>query len=57
MAVATTIAEYAIRRYLKEEGLALSFFTLEMNGNEGKLTDMHGNSITLTYDPVEKLVY
>lgn len=54
---AKSIAEYAIRKWMKEEGLALSFFTLEMNGNEGKLTDSQGNSMTLTYDPVEKMVY
>ncbi len=52
-----TIAEYAIRKWLKEEGFALAFFPLEMNGNEGKLTDIQGNSLILTYDPSEKLVY
>ena len=54
---AKSIAEYAMRKWLKEEELELAFFTLEINGNEGKLTDAMGNSITLTYDPSEKLVY
>lgn len=54
---ARTIAEYAIRKYLKEEGFALGFFILEMNGNEGTLTDHDGGSLVLVYDPAEKTVY
>lgn len=54
---AKSIAEYAIRKWLKAEGFALGFFTLEMNGNEGTLTDMNGTSLVLTYDSGEKLVY
>lgn len=54
---AKTIAEYAIRKWLNEEGFALGFFVLRMNENEGVLTDCLGESITLVYDPVEKQVY
>ena len=54
---AKTIAEYAIRKYLKEEGVALGFFILDMNGNEGTLTDYKGERLILVYDPVSKSVH
>ena len=54
---AKTIAEYAIRKYLEEEGFVLGFFTLSMNGNVGTLTDHKGEKLTLIYDPVSKSVH
>lgn len=54
---AETIAEYVIRKWLKEEGFALGLFILEMNGNEGTLKDHNGESLVLVYDPDEKSVY
>ena len=54
---AKTIAEYAIRKKLKEEGFCLGFFTLDMNSNEGTLTDYKGERLTLIYDPASKEVH
>lgn len=51
-----TIAEYAIRKWLREQGFALDFFVLDMNGNEGMLTDEKGEKLPLIYDPVSKSV-
>lgn len=54
---AKTIAEYAIRKWLKEEGFALGFFTLDMNDNEGTLTDSKGEQLILFYDSTSKSVH
>lgn len=48
---ARTIAEYAIRKWLTEEGFEMEHFTLTMDGNEGKLTDRNGAGMTLVYEP------
>lgn len=53
---AKTIAEYAIRKWLREQGFVLGLFILDMNGNEGILTDYKGEKLTLIYDPVSKSV-
>ncbi len=52
-----SIAEYAIRRYLVDQGFQIAFFDLEMQNNEGKVTDCNGDSLTLVYDSGEKSVY
>lgn len=39
---ARTIAEYAIRRWMEEQGFVMEYFTLVMDGNEGKLEDRQG---------------
>lgn len=54
---AKSIAEYAIRRWLMEQSFALEHFRLEMDGNEGMLTDKAGDSLTLVYDGAAKSVY
>lgn len=54
---AKTIAEYAIRKWLNEEGFAIGFFALSMCGNEGTLTDLNGESMVLVYDPDQKQVF
>ncbi len=53
---AKTIAEYAIRKWLREQGFVLGPFILNMNGNEGILTDCKGEKLTLIYDPASKSV-
>ena len=53
---AKTIAEYAIRKYLQEQNFDPEYCDLEMNGNEGTLTDQNGESLVLVYDPDEKSV-
>lgn len=53
---AKNIAEYAVRKWLREQGFALDFFNLDMNGNEGILTDCKGEKLILIYDPASKSV-
>lgn len=52
-----TIAEYAIRRYLIDQGFQLAFFDLDICENEGAVTDCNGDSLTLVYDNKEKCVH
>ena len=51
-----TIAEYAFRRWMAENGFANGYFTLEITGNEAIIRDKAGNTLNLTYDNVEKCV-
>lgn len=53
---AKTIAEYAIRRWLMEQGFAMECFTLSMDGNTGILKDHQGDSLTMVYDSAAKTV-
>lgn len=48
---AKTIAEYAIRRWLLEQGFAMECFSLVMGGNKGELTDRNNDTLILAYDP------
>lgn len=48
---AKTIAEYAIRRWLLEQGFAMECFSLSMEGNTGELTDKNNDTLILEYDP------
>lgn len=54
---ARTIAEYAIRRWMEEQGFVMEYFTLVMDGNEGKLEDRQGDSLILVYDGVTRSVH
>ena len=49
-----TIAEYAFRRWMAENGFANGYFTLEMTGSEAIIRDKAGDTLNLTYDNVEK---
>lgn len=51
-----TIAEYAFRRWMAENGFADGYFTLEVTGNEAVIKDKTGNTLNLTYDSEEKRV-
>lgn len=51
-----TIAEYAFRRWMAENGFANGYFTLEVTGNEAVIKDKAGDTLNLTYDNVEKRV-
>lgn len=53
---AKTIAEYAIRKWLQNEGFVMEHFEFTMNGNEAEVKDTCGNAITLVYDPALKEV-
>lgn len=52
-----SIAEYAIRRWMREHGFVEEYFSLEMDGASGVLKDNNGDTLTLVYDSTEKCVY
>ena len=54
---AESIAEYAIRRWLLNQGFAMSNFTLTIEGNKGLLEDKNGDRLTLVYDGKSGSVY
>lgn len=45
-----TIAEYAIRKWLGDEGFQMEWFDLDIRGNEATLTDRAGDTLKLRYD-------
>lgn len=51
-----TIAEYAFRRWMADNGFANGYFTLEVTGNEAVIKDKASNTLNLTYDNDEKRV-
>lgn len=53
---AKSIAEYAIRKWLKQEDFALECFSLEFYQNEAVLTDCNGARLRLVYDPDYRIV-
>lgn len=52
-----SIAEYAIRRWLDEQGFAMEYFELEVKGNEAELADNNGHKLHLVYDHERRLVH
>lgn len=52
-----TIAEYAIRRWLIEQGFDMEYFTLSIRGKEAVLTDRRNDTLTIVYDSVSKTVF
>lgn len=54
---ATSIAEYAIRKWLQDQNFVMSCFELTMNGNEAVLKDRNKDTMTLVYDSSSKTVY
>lgn len=48
---AKTIAEYAIRKWLLDQGFVMEYFSLSINGSEAVLTDRNDDTLTLAYDP------
>lgn len=51
-----TIAEYAFRRWMAAQEFADGYFTLEVTGNEGVITDRAGDTLLLVYDSERKYV-
>ena len=51
-----SIAEYAFRRWMSDNGFINGYFTLEVNGNKAVIRDKAGETLNLTYDGVEKCV-
>lgn len=52
-----TIAEYAIRKWLQDQNFVMSYFKLEIVGNEATLTDSNNDTMTLVYDRSSKTVF
>lgn len=51
-----TIAEYAFRRWMAHNGFMDGYFTLEVEGNKGVITDKTGDTLHLIYNSVENRV-
>lgn len=51
-----TIAEYAVKKWMEDNGFVMSEFSVEMNGNEAKITDRTGDKINVYYNPKTKSV-
>lgn len=47
---AKTIAEYAIRKWMNQEGFQDGYFVLETNGDEGIITDRTGDKLKVRYN-------
>lgn len=47
---AKTIAEYAVRKWMDREGFQDGYFILEMNGDEGIITDHLDDKLRVRYD-------
>ena len=55
---AKTIAEYAIRKWLENEGFVMEWFQLELTGEcEAVITDRQGESLRVVYDKTRKAVF
>lgn len=52
-----SIAEYAVRRWLLNQGFAMDCFTLTVDGNRGTLKDKNGDTLVLVYDGRTKSVH
>ena len=54
---AKTVAEYAIRKWLENEGFVMEYFKLEFTGaREAMVLDGSGDSLRLMYDPETRTV-
>lgn len=51
-----TIAEYAIKKWMEENGFIMSEFSLYMEGNEATITDRDGDSMRMKYSQETKKV-
>lgn len=55
---AKTIAEYAIRKWLENEGFVMEYFQLEFTGDcEAVIKDKQGDSLRLIYDKTRRVVF
>lgn len=51
-----TIAEYAVKKWMKDNGFVMDWFTVTMNGNEAEITDRTGDKMIVCYEPKTKSV-
>ena len=55
---AKTIAEYAIRKWLENEGFIMECFQLDFTGEcEAIIRDNQGDSLRVVYDKTRKAVF
>ena len=52
-----TIAEYAILKWMEQEGFVRECFSVELNGNEAVLTDSENCKMKLIYHPETRTVF
>lgn len=50
MSECKTIAEYAIKKWMEDNGFVMSEFSVEMNGDEATITDRAGDSMKVRYN-------
>lgn len=51
-----TIAEYAIKKWMEDNGFVMAEFSVEMDGNTGIITDKTGARMPVKYDQAAKKV-
>lgn len=51
-----SVAEFYIRTWMKEQNLSFEYFTLEVKGNIGIISDKEGGIMKVEYDAKEKKV-
>lgn len=51
-----TIAEYAVRKWMEQQGFVAGHFDVAMNGNEATITDRTGDSLAVRYDQASRTV-
>ncbi len=51
-----SIAEYAMRQWMADHNFVSGYFTLEVSGNNGVITDKNGDILNLVYDNQKKCV-
>lgn len=51
-----TIAEYAVRRWMEQQGFVAGNFDVVMDGNDATITDRTGGSLAVRYDQASRTV-
>lgn len=51
-----TVAEYAIKKWMEDNGFVMSEFSVDIIGNEATITDRPGDSMKVRYDRGTKKV-
>lgn len=51
-----TIAEFAIKKWMEDNGFVMEYFTVEMRGNEAVIADKTGESLMVSYNPETKTI-
>lgn len=51
-----TIAEYAVKKWMENNGFIMSEFAVSMDGNTAQITDKRGDCLTVQYNPKTRKV-